>query len=558
MANYTSDERLFVKDLIRENKKITDGQIFSRVSSLRKELLDNAPEQGPTTPTPEQQEEFRVTEEGQPEGNIRKVVKAPGRAWEAFQETREAGLSKIDKINELGTEQNVGSRAWQGFGAAEEAFIEAPVVGLRELTSPILDIIMDAIPDGIKEFAGDTAKQVASDLSAVGDIVGGVVKVSKEKFDKLSPEAQRNIIATREAFSLPIELGEAFGVGTTIGTPSGVITSGKKKFKKVVEGIEFGDIGESFKKKSKEKVEKKVGEVVQGKIKDQPAAVSALGELDTSKVKTYKHLEETIDKRVSKHSTELDKLLDTKPFPRALDSLVVTEKVGDTKVSQNFVKRALTQLEEVYTKGQDAGNVARIINIKKKAIKDGLTLKEINNIAKEYGSEFKNKAFSKVSKEPLTSVSADAFENTRQGLKKTFRDLLDDPRAIELDLKQSNLLHTKDLVSKMSENVNKLEQKLRKIGVVEKISAMTGKAINTLSFNTLKGLASSLLSKKLADTTLDALQLEKLLKKNLKDLDKLVALDDPNKIAAMFVDLFMASPSIQEEIKDNQQKKEKE
>lgn len=493
------------------------------------------------------------------ESFIEQVIKSPGRAAEAFKKTRAAGLEKAENL-----EGGLGSRLLQSAGAGEEAFIEAPVAGLRELSKPIIDLFFDTVaaitPDKAKEIAGSTISQVVEDLSAVGDLVGGVVQVTKDKFDGLSPEAQKNILAAKEILSLPFELVDAASVGGAAGTTKKLV---KKGVKEVI------DLGTDVVKKTIKKgglnaeeaaakeIEKVTGKIVQGKTKDIPKAIKAFDEIDTTGIKTFQELEGTISKKVSSLSKNLDEVLDTKPDPILLDDLVTTAQVGETEVSQNFVSKALDQLEELYTKTDDLEELARIKNVKKQATSEGLSLKEINEVAKEYGRDFGKKAFSKLG-EPLTSVNAQAFENTRKGVKETFRTRLDNPLAKELDLKQSNLINTNNNIAKMVEKVNSLEQKVNQRGVLEALARKTGRAVNQLSFGTIKGFLSANLPSNIGNKVLNSIDLQDQLAKNLKKLDKLTSLTNEEEIATGLIDLIGLDVLTKEFLSDDQVQSEKE
>ena len=68
------------------------------------------------------------------------------------------------------------------------------------------------------------------------------------------------------------------------------------------------------------------------------------------------------------------------------------------------------------------------------------------------------KAFSKLG-EPLTSVNAKLFENTRKSLKDIARNTIKGDVAKQADELMSKLYNTKNLISKNVEAVAKLRQK---------------------------------------------------------------------------------------------------
>lgn len=272
------------------------------------------------------------------------------------------------------------------------------------------------------------------------------------------------------------------------------------------------------------KINETVGRVVQGKKKDVEKARRALSEIDTTDVKTYEELGIRIEDRVESLSRTLDRLLDEEDAAKGILSsqqLVKTTTVGGTKVSQNYVVDALDQLEELYDVVKSPAEKARIINLKQKLDSEGLFRKEINDLAREYGRVFGSKAFSKTG-DPLTSVNAQAFENTRKGLKSTFRDTLDGDEAKILDGRASDLLETNRLVGKMEEKVNQLFQRAKSRGLLERIGRGLADIVNVATFNTLSGFLSRMLPSNVGLKIMNALDIQTELRKNLKIIERLV------------------------------------
>jgi len=266
-----------------------------------------------------------------------------------------------------------------------------------------------------------------------------------------------------------------------------------------------------------------VGKIVQGKTRDISKAKKALSTIDTTGVKTYSELGEKIDDGIEALAKKVDDSLEKADIGALKPKdLVTTTKVGSKTVKQKFVNDAINQLDELYKKIKDAPSLARIQELKTKLSKEGLTLKELNDLAREYGREFKNKAFSKVSQEPLTSVNAQAFENTRKGIKNVVRSKMPDDVTKMLDQRMSEMFNTSHLVRKMEEKVNSLYQRAKKRGILEKVSRKVADVVDAATFGTVSGFVSRLLPSNVGLKVMNSIDLENALSKNLKKLDKLL------------------------------------
>jgi hypothetical protein len=266
-------------------------------------------------------------------------------------------------------------------------------------------------------------------------------------------------------------------------------------------------------------VAKAVGQIVQGKTKDITPAMNVLSRVNTSGVKDYTGLKSVIGHNTKALGLTMDEILSKDTTPRLIGDLTVTAKVGDSVVKTNYVEQALNHLDELYTKTNDPIDAQKIKNIIEKANSTGLTTKEINDVAKRYGTEFGKKAFGKTG-EALTSVNAQAFENTRSGVKTALRGLLPDDTARKIDSMLSDNLNTQQLVDKMVEKVSALNQKIGKRGLIEKVGGAVGKGADLLTGHGLRGIAGGLFPSNVGLKTMNSLDLQKALEKNLSVIDE--------------------------------------
>jgi len=266
---------------------------------------------------------------------------------------------------------------------------------------------------------------------------------------------------------------------------------------------------------------KAAGQIVQGKTGQAATSAGVLKNIDATGVKTYEDLSNAVQTHINDLKSIVDAEYEANPTPIKLDDLTQTLKSGDVTAQANYVKDALTQLKELYTKTNDPLSAAKIDALTAKASDEGLTPSEINQLARTYGTEFSDKAFSKTG-DPLTSVNAQAFENTRSGIKDTARSLLKDDTAKIADESMGNAIETKKLIDKMNEKVNALTERIQQRGIIEKFSRLLGKGVDMATFGGPRAFIQKwLFPSNVGLKTLNSLDLQDLIKTNLKKIQAL-------------------------------------
>ncbi len=357
-------------------------------------------------------------------------------------------------------------------------------------------------------------------------------------FEQAHPELASNIKATGNIASI-LPVGAVEGVGA-----KGVSLAAKLGEKTAAIARPVDALAENAAKKSFEDVNKLTGAIVQGKTSDIAKAKKALTDIDISGVKSYGDLQKALDTKITSLSATLDRTLEQNTVPAKLDQLSSTIKVGDAEIKHNYVEDALNQLKELYEKTNDPAGVEKVAQLRAKAQDTGLTIKEINDLARIHGSEFSSKAFSRAG-EPLTSVNAQSLENTRTGLKEKARELFGNPTFKEADSQLSSLIRTRDLTQKMNENVNKLKQKIKERNLGEKVGYLVGNLLNTFSGGLLKGAVQSVIPRGQGFKVLNALDLEKALNKNLKKVQNILDKNLPEKdVEAQLKEMLGEAPEV--------------
>jgi hypothetical protein len=271
-----------------------------------------------------------------------------------------------------------------------------------------------------------------------------------------------------------------------------------------------------------QKVQTAVGRILQAG--DNPRAVEqatrALTDIDTKGIKTYDDLNNTLTDRITALSRQQDELLrqnDTLYKPAQLSR---TTKVGDEMITEDPIRNALQGLENAYTQSGEPVNAARIRQLTQKYDRDGLNLVEVNNIAREYGIEFKNRAFTKLG-EPKQGYNADMYENTRKAVKDVLRTQLPDDLSKQLDMKMSDIYTTLDMTKKIENTVAKLEQRITRRTLGQKVGGAVTDVADMLTGGFLRGAVNKLLPSNVGNKTMNSLEIQKELRKNLRDLQKL-------------------------------------
>ncbi len=287
--------------------------------------------------------------------------------------------------------------------------------------------------------------------------------------------------------------------------------------------------------------EKAAGKIAQGETSDIPGFQRALKTIDTKGVKTFSDLQTKLGDAIPKLAKQVDTALGKDKGLYTPGDLLskAQNKAGET-ISTDYVGRALSNLHELYSKIGDKVSASDIKNLLAKATDTGLTRKEVNDLSRTYGQEFGSKAFSKLG-DPLTSVNAQAFENTRSGLKDVARAGLGGPKAQALDKQLSDVFDAKRLVDKNVEAVNKLKQRIQERGLLERLGNFASKNLDMLTGGSLRGFVGGLLPRGAGYKVMNAVDIEGALSKNLSIIQKALDSKGDNELIDV---LKNASPSI--------------
>lgn len=419
-----------------------------------------------------------------------------------IERSKDVITSRADKLGEIADktkskQQNFLSGVLQTAGNAAGA-----------LTDVGFEAAKTVLPQGVK----DTVKKGIETVASTKPVQSTVEKWNE--FAKKHPEAAANLGST-------FELGSLLTGSKLLESGTGkLITATEKVAKKTVD-VAKKPIEKMIATKAVEKakiLKELPGQILQGAKADIPKVKNALLHIDPKNIKTYSDLKNAFEEKIAAASRNLDDTLAKDTTKRKITDLAVESKVGEQTVSHNFVEDALNQLDDIFKKTNNPTKQAEIAQLKNKAANEGLTVQEINNIAKLHGQELNS---FNANGELASGLTKQAAENTRSGVKDTARNLFGDEIYKVSDKEISELYRAKELSGKMEEAVNKLQQKIQSRSLGAKAGYMMGKVINFIGLGSPKGIVEALIPRGQGFKVLNALDLEKMLQKNLEKLQSL-------------------------------------
>lgn len=366
---------------------------------------------------------------------------------------------------------------------------------------------------------------------AVSEIVG-----AWNEFEKKNPDLAYDLVTATDFAQVMAEIvGAKFGVRATeetFDTAGRVIKETSPIIKqkmddsvkvagRVVDNVNAGRVD-----KQADLAKTATGRILQGKPEDVDTGLRALSNIDTKDVKTYKELNTKIDDELTNVRTELDTYLEDYDTKFTRQQLGKFDDVDGKTVASTPVIDAIDQLRAFYEKTGRSADVERMNQLLAKVDSEGITVKELNDLARLHGRELN--AYN-ASGELASGLNKQAAENTRQGLKTVVRDRLPDDTARDLDAQMSDLLDTQNLTKKMEDKVNQLQQKIKNRSLGAKVGATIFDTLDMLTFGSARGFIQKGFPSNVGQKTANSLDLEEELAKNLKEIDRLLKIKNKAK-----------------------------
>lgn len=421
------------------------------------------------------------------------------------------------------TAGEVGSTASEAVG---EAVIGAGKVALSQEHEDQVKQLVQDVAGRIAE--NDTVQQATQkfndwyngldkDNKLIVDSIGGIGSFMAEVLGLgvAGKAVKPTLKAVGEAGETVIEAGKE------------AVETGIKKIDEITEPVR-----KARAEKAKIELEDTVKRITQAVDKtDIDSAKATLTRIDVEDVNNYKDFTNRITDDIAVLSDKVDAELSKYPEKYKPDQLGRYSKVGDETVITSPVQDALDGLEHAYKLSGDAVGEAKIRQLRQKLDSDGLNVKELNNLAREYGTEFKDKAFDKLGN-PKQGYNAENYESVRKGVKQVARDRMPDDVVKELDEQISDSYTTRELIKKIEQEVAKAENKVRNYTLPQKIGRGIYSLADIATVGTLTGLVSRL-NLKAGKMFVNRLELQEELVKNLKKLENLNKETDPRKVSEM-------------------------
>lgn len=490
-------------------------------------------------------------------------------------------------------QQNIFSTVFQTIGASAIAASKSFALPLTIAFEKGMDVAGSAITAGreAQKQADDEAirlgkldpSQALSRKPKIEDQLMSLVQQGassdtvqkiRQKYDTLSPEAKANVGALGDFAQAFLDFS---GAGASVKPVAKfTLSTGEKAFdiatskfitrkaEDLVDGTNrfVTKVGAPFQPKTQEEL---VGKILQGKTDDIPLGKIALENIDTKGVNTFKALNDRIQQTVPKFGQIVDEELAKDSTRYTLDQLKVAKTAEDIAkdpllskitniggggvtgepVKVDFVTKAMKDLIELYDKTSDPVAKQAVEGALKVASEQGLTRQEVNDLARLYGSEFSNKAFSKTG-EALTSVVGQAVENTRMGLKQIAREGLGGAEAKSADAVLESFYNTQRLLQKNIEAVNKARQKFTDRTWREMIGRGLGKTIDSITGGSVKAFLGGFLPRGVGNLEATYVDLEDALNYNLKLFRRAGEANSAEESAKIIKDGFNSSnPELQ-------------
>jgi hypothetical protein len=414
-------------------------------------------------------------------------------------------LSDPNKRSFQGAFQSAGAIA----GGVSDALLGDIPVGIAK----------SLVPQKTEDVVSSTINRAATPI-AQSDKLQNVI----QKYQSLDDNTKRNIDAVLGFGSLATDIigGGIIKQGTKQGAQS-VLKAGGDALEGTIVGTRraterlVGETGNLLKPKPDPLTA--AGQILQGTPQDAKKFVDNFKVLDIKDVKTYSEFQNRIKSKVGELAQQVDADLAQDTTRKTLNDLNVTVQTkGGTQVRTNYVDTALNHLKEVYEATGDTVKKTEVDELINTATNEGLTKLEINDIARTYGREFGKKAFDK-NGNALTSVNARLYENIRSGLKETARSGIGGVEAKRADKIMSTLYDIDNLVDKNVRAVNKLKQRFDERGIGYKIGSKVSQVLDIVSMGGAKGFLQYFVGRGQGLKTLNAVDIENNLKRNLKVIE---------------------------------------
>jgi len=290
--------------------------------------------------------------------------------------------------------------------------------------------------------------------------------------------------------------------------------------------------------------EQAVGQVFNTKGKAREANLEAMTALKGSGVNltdqtTMPKMKQTLQTKIDQNQAYIDKVLGENEriyTPDELQERFPVSGRNDVKVVEP-AKRALQMLEAHYDKSGNPQEAAKVGALSHKYQTEGLTLLDLNNLARQFGTEFDN-VYKKSKDQGFVVKDADQpieIENIRQMLKNQIRERMPDEDLKKIDEQTSNLIKTRNDSDTFILRLEDIENRIQQAPGWQKLTGKLGDAAHFVFGSFFQKLLA--LSPK--ETEMNVAQMAERMPKAMKVLDQLLKARPEDMLNQME---FMVSP----------------
>lgn len=435
-----------------------------------------------------------------------------------FQKIQDQYTKNVQTLTDLASKQTDPVKKQKYLDMAKSNFEEGKKVGVDfkgrtweqiagDVAGVVLDVVTTASGAGAVKAIGTAGKTLSTGQKVVKGITTGA---------KLGA-AYGATGALQENKDIAGVAGSTLAGGLMGGATGGILEGGA--------GLVTSSLQKQAEKYGAKNITDLAGRIVQGKTKDKTKAAEVLYNIGVNEIKSGEDLENVLNKKIQSLSNAQSEIAVKNTTPLANKDLKLQVKVGEKAKNFSYVKEGLNQLKNFYSSTNDKVGKERVSQIIDKLNKQGLTLKEINQIAIEHGEKLKG---FNASGQLASGLTKQASENTRKGIKSIFRQNLEGlgKKSEEIDKALSKTLRVKTLVQKRNESVSALQQKLKERNIFQKLTANGVKILNTILGGTPKAAIEALGVSNVGNKIDNFMDLERTLPQDLKEIQKLMKMSD--------------------------------
>lgn len=276
--------------------------------------------------------------------------------------------------------------------------------------------------------------------------------------------------------------------------------------------------------------------------RDLETAGRAFREVDFADLTNNADAEKRMTEAIADIATLQDKAYATDPTRRTLSNLVQRTDVNGEIVPTNFVDEGITELEKHYTKAGPSTAVIEMRQLRQKAIDQGLTAEEINQLARRHGRDLS--VFDKNTSKGPTGALKQKVEGTRSGIKDTVRGAFGNKITKEADSAMSDLKRVQSLFRQKALAVHTYKSSLVDPGILKRAAGLIEQALN-IATGGLSRMVGEVVRKSAnlqgASDRLNVLDLEKRLKEDLGIFGKSGAGDSEATVIKKLQDFITAA-----------------